>query len=192
MIFFFASMLSLHAQDVLPSTVMVNTSFHGKEQSAKENAVTIFYNSVSKEIYIVVDFAKFNIVLDSADNWLADLKDTRLVYRGTINSDNLLTLTPNNSKSLVLNGKIKFNQAIANRPIDLVLFEISKDGVLYRNNNNDYYDRIRTTFEFSVSPMDFNINKKPHHLTKPIMIKVENGYINEFKPGMEDWIGNNY
>lgn len=188
----FFSMCYAYAQEVIPSNAIVNTSYIGKDYSLKESVASIFYNEVSKEIYVVVDFSKFKNELDSTNNWLIDIQDSRLVYKGDIKSENLLTLTSNNSKSVELNGKIKFNNVVVIKTIELILFEISKDGILYRNNNNDYYDRIRASVEISISPKDFNINKKSHHLTMPIFIRIENGYVNQFKPGMENWIGNNF
>ena len=99
-------------------------------------------------------------------------------------------LSNHGHKTLHVNGNVTFNNVVHSYSIDLVLFKISSDGILFRNTGNDYYDRIRSNIQMSFKPKEFKLDKKPHHLKKTISINIGSGYINQFKPGMETLIQN--
>lgn len=180
--------LGLQAQSVYPSMTFVQTSYNNHQCFANDNASQLFFNDESKELYLVVDFAKVKVGHDTIDAWLDDLDDGKLYFKTIIASDKLLLLTNNNTKTLKVNGKIRLNEVVNDVTISITFFEISKEGMLYRNTGNDYYDRIRTTFQLEILPKDFKLDKKLHHLKKPITISIGSGYINQLKPGLESWI----
>lgn len=188
LLFFVAGKVS--AQEVFPSNTFVQTCIQKEVCFANQNSANLFYNEASSEIYIVVDFKKFKIGVDSLDAWLDDLDDTKFIFKGALNSDKLPALSNNGFKTLQVNGNISFNGVMHSYTIDLVLFKISPDGMLYRNTGNDYYDRIRSNVQISFKPKEFKVDKKPHHLKKTISINIGSGYINPLKPGMESFIQN--
>lgn len=180
------------SQGALPSNTFVKTNFHDHDCFANDNASYLFFNELSRELSIVVDFAKCKVGHDTIDAWLDDIDENKLLFTGVVTSDKLLELTNSNSKTIKINGKIKFNNILVNKEIEITFFEISKEGMLYRNNGNDYYDRIRAMFQIELSPKDYKVDKKLHKLKNVITVSVGNGYVNPFKPETEEWFNNNF
>lgn len=178
------------SQEVFPSNTFVQTCIQKEVCFANQNSANLFYNEASGEFYVVVDFKKFKIGVDSLDAWLDDLDDTKFIFKGALSSDKLPALSNNGFKTLQVNGSISFNNEVHSYTIELVLFKISPDGMLYRNTGNDYYDRIRSNVQISFKPKDYKVDKKPQHLKKTISINIGSGYINPLKPGMETFIKN--
>ena len=85
---------------------------------------------------------------------------------------------------------IKFNGISKPYSIELTIFEIPKDALLFKENSQDYFDRVNANLQLAFYPKDFNIHKKHHHYKKSITIAIYRGYINELKPGMENLIKN--
>jgi hypothetical protein len=181
---------NIYSQEVYPSNTFVKTCFHDQMCFANQSSSSIFYNEANNELDIVVDFAKFKTGVDSLDVWLDDLDDTKFIFKGVLNSERLPALSNHGYKTLHINGKVTFNNVSHSYAIDLVLFKISSDGMLFRNTGNDYYDRIRCNVELTIKPKDFKVDKKSHHLKKTVSINIGSGYINQFKPGMERFIQN--
>lgn len=169
----------------LPSNTFVKTNFHNHDCFANQDAGYVIYNEGTRELTVVVDFGKCRVGHDSIDQWLEDLDDQKLIFKGVINTNELLVLSNGNSKTYSINGQIRYNKTLVNKTIDVTFFEISKEGMLYRNNMNDYFDRIRAAIQIEVLPAEIKANKGPHKLTKTITINMGNGYVNPFKPGME-------
>lgn len=182
--------LGSYAQDVQSSKTYIQTCYHNQPCFSLNSSSFIFYNPDNHELIITVDFAKFKIGNDTLDEWLDDLDDTKLIFRGQLHTDNLLSLTHHNSKAILVNGLISFNGISRAHTIELTLFEITRDRMLYQNNQNDYFDRINANLQFGFYPKEFKINKKPHHLKKKITLAIYRGYVNPFKPGMEHWLTN--
>lgn len=189
MVFLCQAML-LAQGGALPSNTFVKTNFHNHDCFANQDAGYIIYNETTRELSVVVDFSKCRVGHDSIDAWLEDIDTNKLVFKGVINTSELLTLSNGNSKTYTVNGRVKYDKVTINKTIDVTFFEISKEGMLYRNNMNDYYDRIRAVVQIEVLPSEIKVNKGPHKLTKPIIINMGSGYVNPFKPGMEEIIGN--
>ncbi|MDO9001207.1 MAG: hypothetical protein Q7W45_15695 [Bacteroidota bacterium] len=189
-IIFLISALSATAQDVHSSKTYIQTCYHNQQCFSLNNTALIFYKPDQHELIIVVDFAKFKIGNDTLDEWLDDLDDSKLIFKGHLNADNLLSLTQHNSKAQLVNGMISFNGVTHAHTIELTLFEIPREGMLFKDNQNDYFDRINANLQFGFYPKEFKINKKPHHLKKKITLAVYRGYVNPFKQGMEHWITN--
>ncbi len=187
-LFFVAGLV--RAQEVFPSNTFVQTCIQKEVCFANQNSANLFYNEASGEFYVVVDFKKFKIGIDSLDGWLDDLDDTKFIFKGALSSDKLPTLSNNGFKTLQVNGNISFNGVVHSYSVDLVLFKISPEGMLYRNTGNDYYDRIRSNIQISFKPKEYKVDKKPHNLKKTISINIGSGYINPLKPGMEGFIQN--
>lgn len=180
--------VQVNAQNIQSSKTYVNTCFNDQQCFSLNNSSYIFYNNANHELILTVDFSKFKIGNDTLDEWLDDLDDTKLVFKGKINTDNLLSLTHHNSKPIILNGLITFNGVSHSHSVEMTMFEISKEGMLYSNNGEDYFDRINVNLQFGFHPKEFKINKKKHHLKKKIVLSVYRGIINSYKPGMEKWI----
>jgi len=184
------SSLTIVAQDVQSSKTHIQTCYHDQQCFSLNNSSFIFYNPDNHELIITVDFAKFKIGNDTLDEWLDDLDDTKLIFRGQLNTDNLLSLTHHNSKAILVNGLMSFNSVSHAHTIELTLFEIPREGILFNDNQNNYFDRINANLQFGFYPKEFKINKKPHHLKKKITLAIYRGYVNPFKPGMEHWLKN--
>jgi hypothetical protein len=124
------------------------------------------------------------------DEWLDDLDDSKLIFRGYLNTDNLLDLTHHNSKALLVNGIMSFNGISHSHTVELTLFEIPRESLLFIENQNNYFDRINANLQFGFYPKEFKIDKKPHHLKKKITVAIYRGYVNPFTQNMENWLSN--
>jgi len=188
--------LPLAAQQQPPqlksAATFAKTYYEGSSRFAQHNAAFVFYNEGKHELQITIDFSMMKVGVDSLDEWLKDLESTRLVFKGILNTDNLLTLTHNNAKLLQVNGKIKFNGVIDEHMVELVLYEISKEGILFESNQSDYYDRLRANIQLSFLPREFKLDKLPHHLRKPITININKAYLNQAIPEFQAWIDNSF
>ncbi|MCZ8284324.1 MAG: hypothetical protein O9353_02625 [Bacteroidia bacterium] len=189
LIFIIAS-FSGRAQDVQPSKTYIQTCYNDQQCFSLNSSSFVFYNPTNHELIITIDFSKFKVGVDTLDGWLDDLDDTKLIFKGQLNTDNLLSLTHHNSKAILVNGSMSFNGISRAHTIELTLFEIPKEGMLFVDNQNDYFDRINANLQFGFYPREFKINKKPHHLKKKITLAIYRGYVNPFKPGMEHWLAN--
>jgi len=178
------------AQNVHSSKTYINTCYNNQQCFSLNSSSYIFYDQDSHALIIAVDFAKFKIGKDSLDEWLDDLDDSKLIFKGYLNANDLLSLSQNNAKAIIVKGSMRFNGVSHAHSIELTLFEISREGMLFIDNQNDYFDRINANIQFGFYPKEFKINKKPHHLKKKITLAIYRGYINPFKPGMEHWIAN--
>ncbi|MDX2173417.1 MAG: hypothetical protein SFY56_09865 [Bacteroidota bacterium] len=178
----------IFCQEIISSKTYINTCYQGQQCFSFSNGSYLFFNRGNNEFDIVLDFGKFKIGSDTLDRWLEDLDDTKLFFKGYLNTANLLELTHHNSKAITVNGKITFNNITISHSIELTLFEIAGNGILYRDNGHDYFDRVNANLQFAFLPKEFKINKKANHLKKSISIAVYRGYVNEFKPGMESWL----
>lgn len=187
---FIISSLASRAQDVQSSKTYIQTCYQDQQCFSLSSSSLIFYNPDNHELIITIDFAKFKIGNDTLDEWLDDLDDTKLIFRGQLNTDNLLSLTHHNSKAIIVKGLTSFNGISQAHSIELTLFEIPREGMLFNDNQNNYFDRINANLQFGFYPKEFKINKKQHHLKKKITLAVYRGYINPFKPGMEHWLTN--
>lgn len=177
-------------QEVFSSKTYIQTCYHNQQCFSLNNTSFIFYSSDSHELTLVIDFSKFRIGNDTLDEWLDDLDDSKLIFKGYLETDNLLTLANHNSKTMIVNGSMTFNGISHAHSIELTLFEIKKDGMLSMDNQNDYFDRINANLQFGFYPKEFKIHKKPHHLKKKITLAIYRGYVNPFKTGMEHWLTN--
>jgi len=182
--------LSVFGQDVKPSKTYIQTSYHAQQFFSINSSSFVFYSPDSHELIIKVDFAKFKIGNDTLDEWLDDLVDTKLIFKGQLNTDNLLSLTQHNSKGNLVHGLMTFNGVSRAHTLELTLFEIPREGLLFVDNQNDYFDRINVNLQFGFYPKEYKINKKPHHLKKKITLAIYRGYVNPFKSGMEHWLTN--
>jgi hypothetical protein len=187
---FLIMILSGKSQEVFSSKTYINTCYNNQQCFSLNSSSHIFYQQDNHELIIVIDFSKFKTGHDTLDAWLDDLDDTKLIFRGYLNTENLLELSHHNSKAMIVNGMMTFNNISHSHAIELTLFELPRDGMLFMENQNNYYDRINANLQFSFYPKEFKINKKPHHLKKKITLAIYRGYVNPFKMGMEHWISN--
>ena len=185
--FFTGNILS---QEVVPSNTSIKTCIQKEICFGSQNSSNLFYNEANSEFYLVINFEKFKTGIDSLDVWLDDLDDSKFIFKGQLNLDKLPALSNNGYKTVHINGTAIFNGISHSHMVDIILFSIPQEGILYRNTGNDYYDKIRVNMEIAFKPKEFKIDKKPHHLKKTISINIGSGYINQVKPGMEHLIKN--
>jgi hypothetical protein len=181
---------TLFSQQVLSSKTYIQTWYNHQQSFSLNSSSYVFYNPDNHELIIKVDFSKFRIGNDTLDEWLDDLDDSKLIFRGYLNTDNLLDLTHHNSKALLVNGIMSFNGISHSHTVELTLFEIPRESLLFIENQNNYFDRINANLQFGFYPKEFKIDKKPHHLKKKITLAIYRGYVNPFTQNMEYWLSN--
>lgn len=167
------------AQSLKPSNTYIDTYYHGEKHFSMKEAAFVYYNAGNSELIIEIDFSRLKSGVDSLDEWLSDLADSKLMCTVNLPSGEPLALTQHNTKSMVLNGKTDFNGKTHNQVVYITFYEISTEGLLYKNTSDDYLDRILVNLQFSFLPKHFGINKKPHHLRKKISIAIGRGILNK-------------
>lgn len=176
------------AQDLKKSNTYIDTYYHGEKHFSMKDASVIFYNPGNAELYITLSFADLKCGVDSLDEWLLDLTDTKLIFKGHLPNSDLLLLTHHSLKALEVNGQLSFNGKTNNHKVIVHFYEISREGLLFMNTSQDYFDRLAANIQFSFLPKEFGIQKKPHHLKKKISVAIGKGILNEFKTEHESFL----
>lgn len=190
LLFAILSLKTLSAQDIFPSKTYINTCYNDQQCFSLNSAAFIFYNNDNHELSFSIDFSKFKTGNDTIDNWLDDLDDTKLTFKGQLNYDNLLVLTHHNSKAIKVSGLMTFNNVSHAHSIEVNIFEVSREGVLFQNNQQDYNDRINVNLGFAFMPKEFKIDKKAHHLKKKITVGIYRGYVNNYNSNATKYFEN--
>jgi len=172
---------NLFAQELRKSTTYIDTYYHGEKHFSIKDGSYVFYSPGDGEIYVAVNFADLKCGVDSLDEWLLDLADTKLVFKGHLPSNDLLQLTHHNTKALEIDGQISFNGQTHNHTVMIHFFEVSREAKFFMGNAHDYFDRVLANIQFTFLPKEFGIHKKPHHLKKKISVAIGRGIVNEFK-----------
>ncbi len=180
--FFVVSLLALtkfQGQSVKRSLTYIDTYYHGEKHFSIKEVSEVYHNTGNSEIQVEIDFSKLKTGVDSLDEWIIDLSDTKLIFKGHLPVGDLLLLSHHNMKSLEINGEVTFNGKTHPQVTLINFYEISKDGILFQNTGEDYYDRIAAHIQLTILPKHFGVNKKPHHLKKKISIAIGKAIINK-------------
>lgn len=148
----------------------------------------MFYDQQRSNFYIKIDFNLLKTGIDSVDFWLNDLTGTNYYFKASLLPEYLPNVSNYNRKTIRLSGQSFMNDVWRPQTIDITVFRAEGDMM---SNNTDALDfsAIRVNFNFSISPRDYNIHKKPQRLTNTIFIGVGAGRINLLRPGMENQVG---
>lgn len=173
--------LAVYSQDIRKSNTYIDTYYHGEKYFSIKEASLVYHNISNSELYIEIDFSDLKSGVDSLDEWLLDLTDTKLVFHSPLPVTDLLLLCHNHAKPIELKGKIEFNGKTHEQTATVNFFEVSKGGLLHQNSSttDSYYDAISVNIQFSFLPKHFDITKKPHHLRKKISVAIARGIINK-------------
>ncbi|MES2568128.1 MAG: hypothetical protein V4565_14735 [Bacteroidota bacterium] len=166
-------------ENIRRSNTYIDTYFHGEKHFSIKEASIINYNEGNSELTLMIDFASLRSGVDSLDEWLLDLTDSKFIFKGYLPPGDLLTLSHHNLKSLEVFGVAEFNGIIHRQGVLISFYEVSMDGMLFSNSGANYYDRIAANIQFSIIPKYFGVDKKPHHLRKKITIAIGRGIINK-------------
>lgn len=161
------------------SNTYIDTYYHGEKHFSIKDASAIYFNEGNSELTLIIDFASLKSGVDSLDEWLLDLTDSKFVFKGYLPPGDLLTLSHHNLKSLEITGIAEFNGITHHQEVLISFYEVSMDGMLFRNSGADYYDRIAANIQLTLVPKYFGVDKKPHHLKKQISIAIGRGIINK-------------
>jgi hypothetical protein len=161
------------------SNTYIDTYYHGEKHFSIKDASVISFNEGNSELTLVIDFASLKSGVDSLDEWLLDLTDSKFVFKGFLPPGDLLTLSHHNLKSLEITGIAEFNGITHRQEVLISFYEVSMDGMLFINSGADYYDRIAANIQLTFLPKFFGVDKKPHHLKKQISIAIGRGIINK-------------
>jgi hypothetical protein len=187
----FSCALSLSAQEAFPSNTYVRTCLSDIECSSINSSSFLFYDNAKGKFYIKVDFNLLKTGIDSVDYWLEDLSGSNYYFKASMPPEYLPNLSNYNRKTFKLAGQSYMNGIWRNQTIDITVFRAEGDMMSNGTDANDY-SATRVNFNFSISPRDYNIHKKPQRLTNTIFIGVGSGRLNLLKPGMENYVGEAY
>ncbi len=183
--------LNLHAQDISPSVTYIKTCIEKTQCSSINNSSLLFYDESKAQFYLKIDFNKFKTGQDSIDYWLADLTESFLYFKAPFAIESFSGLSNHNHKTFKLNGQIFFNGIWHSQSIDLSLFA-TENGTLSYANSGKLFEQLKVNFSLSISPKDFKIHKKAHHLRKTIFIGVALGHVNALQQGQQQLLGEAY
>ncbi|MBL7918938.1 MAG: hypothetical protein JNJ40_01410 [Bacteroidia bacterium] len=175
---FFLAGINAQSQTKIASAAYIDTYYHGQKFFSIKEAAMVFYEREQGELNIEIDFSNFKSGVDSLDEWLIDLTETKFTFKAHLAQTDLLILTHHNTKSLSVTGTASFNNQSHPMKIQFNMYEISREGMLMITNTNDVLDRIAANIQLSIYPKDFGINKKPHHLKKVISVAIGRAVLN--------------
>ncbi len=179
------------SQSIISSNTYIQTCIDKTQCSSINNASYLFYDENSNNLYLKIDFTSFKSGQDSIDGWLDDLTGSFLFYKVSFPAEEFKDLSNHKHKTLKLNGAVFLNGVWQNQSVDLTIFS-SENGIMSTNTNGNNYDHYKVNFSLSLSPKDFKLHKKPHHLRKTIFIGVALGRINQLLPGSQKLLGEAY
>lgn len=167
------------AQEVRKSKTYIDTYYHGDKHFSIKEAAEIYHDLGNSELLVEIDFGNLKCGVDSLDEWLVDLAESKFVFKAPLPSGDLLLLTHNNIRSLELHGEVTFNGKKHKQIAYVNFFEIAQDGHLYQQPSLEgkFYDRITLNLQFYFLPKHFGVDKKPHHLKKKISVAIGKGII---------------
>ncbi|MFN6038389.1 MAG: YceI family protein [Bacteroidota bacterium] len=178
LLFFFYFLSFVHAQTLSSSRVYVQTNYHKEVCFSFSSDAVLAYNANSQELSFTIDFATFKVGVDSLDEWLMDLSDSKLKFVSHITEDQFPPATNNASRLFHLNGDLTMNGKSNKHKIDVVIFTVSDQNIQTKSSGNNIFDRMRVHLSIAFLPKEFGVDKRPHHLSKSIIVKVADGFIN--------------
>jgi hypothetical protein len=152
----------------------------------------LFFDENSSNLYLKVDFESFKVGQDSIDDWLDDLSGSFLYFKARLPDGFFLGLSNHNHKTEKLNGRVFLNGIWQNQSMEITVYS-SENSIMTSNTNGNAFDNYKVNFSLSISPREFKLHKKPHHLRKTIFIGVALGRINLLPPASaEQLLGEAY
>ena len=183
--------LAGNSQEVFPSDTYVRTCISDIECSSINSSSFLFYDNAKGNFYIKVDFNLLKTGIDSVDFWLNDLTGTNFYFKASLAPSDLPGLSNYNHKNVRLSGQAFMNGIWRPKTIDVTFFRANTD-MMSNDTDANNYEATKVNFNFSISPKDFNIHKKPQRLTNTIFVGVGAGRLNLLQPGMEGQVGEAY
>jgi hypothetical protein len=176
------------AQDVMPSNTYVRTCLNDIECSSINSSSFLYYDEARGKFYIKIDFNSLKTGIDSVDFWLADLTDTYYYFKASLPPESLPQLSTYNRKTFRLVGQAFLNGIWRNQTLDITVFR-AEANMMENTTDADRFSAYKVNTNFSISPKDFNIHKKPQRLTNTIFVGIGSGRINALQNGMEGQLG---
>ncbi len=169
----------LLAQEIRRSKTYIDTYYHGDKHFSIRDAAEIYHDLGNSELIVEIDFANMKCGVDSLDEWLIDLTESKFIFKAPIPAGDLLALTHSNIKSFELHGNVTFNGKVHKQDAYVNFFELAQEGHIYQQStiDNKFYDRVSLNLQFYFLPKHFGVNKKPHHLKKKISVAIGKGII---------------
>jgi hypothetical protein len=181
-----------YSQGIISSNSFIQTCINKTQCFSINNSSTLFYDDTKNSFYLKIDFNKFKTGQDTLDDWLDDLSSTYLYFKGPLDKEQLQNGYSNHHiKTFIIHGKTFLNGIWHNQDIEMNIYS-SEISVAEIKNNQNNYDNLKVNFALALSPKDFKIHKKPHHLKKTILIGVTLGRINLLQPGMQELLKEAY
>jgi hypothetical protein len=178
------------AQSLVSSNTTIRTCINEKECSSVNNPSYLFYDERKNEFYLKLDPSQIREI-NTVNEWLKDLGDTCLYFKGNFPKDNFPATNSYQSKTYQVNGQSYINTVWRDQTVEITIFT-SEDQTLNPAAKASEYDAYNVNFSFSFQPRDYDLHTKPHQLKNPIFITVTLGRINSLKPGMEDLVREAY
>jgi hypothetical protein len=188
---FFCFPVFFNAQDVIPSNTYVRTCLSDIECSSINSSSFLFYDEVKEKFYIKIDFNRLKTGVDSIDFWLEDLNDSYFYFKASLLKNQLPSLSSYNQKTIRLAGQSFMNNIWRNQTIEVTFFRAEND-MMTNSTDGNKFSAYKVNYNFSISPKDFNIHKKPQRLMNTIFIGVSSGHVNLLQPGLEGLLGEAY
>jgi hypothetical protein len=179
------------AQNAVASYAYVQTCYNKHDCYSIGNSALIFIDQRNNELIIQVDFNKFKLGNDSLDEWLVNLSESNLIFRGQLKPPNELLLSMPLLKPITVKGTVSFNGHTKPYNLELILSTNTREGMQTVNNSNNFTDITNGSMQLSLSPKDFKIDSRLHHYKKSIIVAISRGHINNLTPELEPLIKNN-
>lgn len=166
------------AQMLSSSRVYVQTNYHKEVCFSFSSDAVLLYDANKQELNFYIDFATFKVGIDSLDEWLEDLSDSKLKFVAKLSEDQLPPPTNHSSRLLHLSGDLTMNGKTNRHTIDAVFFTTTDQNIQPKTSGNAQFDKTRIHLSLAFLPKEFGVDRRPHHLKKSIVIKVADGFVN--------------
>lgn len=178
-------------QSIVPSDTYVRTCLNDVECASINSSSYLFYDESRQKFYLKIDFNLLKTGQDSVDYWLQDLTDTYLYFKSSLPREQFPNISAYNTKNVTLEGQMFLNDVWQNKTIAMSIYRAEHD-LLSNTTNGNELQAYKVNFNFSFSPKDFNIHKKPQRLSKTIFVGIGGGVINPLRTGTENEVGEAY
>ncbi len=181
LLFFISPFIGL-SQNVIASDAYIQSCYNRHECYSIGNSALIFLDQRTNEFIIQVDFNKFKIGNDTLDEWLVNLSESNLVFRGQLKPHNDLLLSIPVFKTISVKGTINFNGYDKPYNLDLIFLGNAREGLQMMSSPSNFTDVTKASLQIAFNPKDFKIDSRNHHYKKTITISISRGYINNLTP----------
>ncbi|HEY1039717.1 MAG TPA: hypothetical protein VGF30_09950 [Bacteroidia bacterium] len=183
-----AFVLKGRSQDILSSSISIETCMDSIDCYSGNNSGILFYDETKSALYLRVNF---NDEKDSIIQWYKGLPEDNLYFKVVVPPDFFKNTALYDKKVIPLTGLIFYNGYWQPQKVDVGLF-VTESSNLVIDTKTDPYQFFKINFAFTLLLSEFEEFHAVTEYHEIISVGLSSGRINELKPGMEPLLGAAY